>query len=127
MSKGLGVGAAQALALLPGISRSGMTIAAGLHLGLERETAARFAFLLAVPAMLGAQAWELMGGAGGSLSGHGWTVLGVGTVTSAVVGVGALLVLLPLVRKGKMYLFAFYCIPVGTVTALLGLLGWGAA
>ena len=125
--KGLGIGAAQALALLPGISRSGMTIAAGLHLNLERENAARFAFLLAIPAMLGAQAWELLGGAGSGLSVRGWMLLGLGAATSAAVGVAALLVLLPLVQRGKLHLFAYYCIPVGAVTAFLGLSGLGGA
>ena len=124
--KGLGVGLAQALALLPGVSRSGVTIAAGLHLGLERETAARFAFLLAVPALLGAQGWELIGGAGTGLSAGSWLILALGTGTAALVGVLALLVLMPLVRRGKLHLFAFYCIPAGLVMISLGLLGWGA-
>ena len=125
-AKGLGVGVAQALALFPGISRSGVTITAGLHLNLERETAARFAFLLAVPALLGAQGWELLDGTGSGLSETAWLTLTAGTITSAAVGVGALLVLMPLVRRGKLHLFAWYCIPAGLVTTSLGLMGWGA-
>ncbi|MEF8787532.1 MAG: undecaprenyl-diphosphate phosphatase [Planctomycetota bacterium] len=123
VGKGLGIGLAQALALLPGVSRSGVTIAAGLHLNLERETAARFAFLLAVPALVGAQAWELLGGAGANLSGGSWLTLAAGTAVSALVGAGALLMLMPLVRRGKLHLFAYYCIPAGLVMVGLGLLG----
>ncbi len=126
-SKGLGIGLAQALALLPGISRSGVTITAGLHLGLERETAARFAFLLAVPALLGAQGWELIGGAGWELTAGNWLLLALGTGTAALVGIGALWILMPLVRRGKLHLFALYCIPAGLVMINLELLGWGGA
>ena len=126
--KGLLVGLAQALALFPGVSRSGTTIAAGLFTKLDRETAARFAFLLAVPALLGAQGWELVnGGLSTSVPGRMWMIIGAGTVVSAFVGVVALKILLPMVRKGKLHLFAFYCVPAGLLLAVLGALGWGAA
>src|SRR5204863_2886441 len=55
----LGIGAAQALALVPGVSRSGISISAGLFAGLDRESAARFAFLMATPITAGAGVWEL--------------------------------------------------------------------
>ena len=110
--RGFLVGAAQALALLPGISRSGSTIAAGLYVGLERDTAARFAFLLAVPAMAGAVVLELAGASLNSAN-IAWLPVIWGTAVAAVVGWVSLKALLPIVKKGKLHYFAAYCIPVG--------------
>ena len=59
VGEALGIGVAQALALFPGISRSGITIAAGLFLGLERAAAARFAFLMGTPIIAGAGIWKM--------------------------------------------------------------------
>ena len=119
--RGLVIGLAQAAALLPGISRSGVTIAAGYFLGLERRVAARFSFVLAVPALIGAALWEArgtvsnMGASGGpgtdSLIHLG--ALAAGTLVSALVGMACLLLLLRVVERGRLHWFAAYCLPAG--------------
>ncbi len=116
LKQGFIVGVAQGLGVFPGISRSGITISAGLASGLNRETAGEFSFLLAIPAILGALVLKL-----GDLAELAGSVavlpLLVGSLVAFVVGVGALLVLMPIVRKGKLAWFAAYLVPVG----LLGL------
>ncbi|HJN91677.1 MAG TPA: undecaprenyl-diphosphate phosphatase [Dehalococcoidia bacterium] len=82
----LAVGVAQAVALVPGVSRSGAVIAAGLLLGLRREAAARFGFLLGIPAILMAAAKAATDLSPGALSGEVLGVFAVGLTTSAVVG-----------------------------------------
>ncbi|OGL61068.1 MAG: hypothetical protein A3J27_08215 [Candidatus Tectomicrobia bacterium RIFCSPLOWO2_12_FULL_69_37] len=112
----LWIGAFQAVAILPGISRSGATIAAALWAGLDRELAARFSFLLSVPAILGAfvlQAKDL-----GATPPGAWAPMTVGTLTSAVVGTLTLVWLIQVVRRGNIQWFAYYCWAAG----LLGLL-----
>lgn len=105
------IGVIQGLAIIPGISRSGATIALGLILGLSRDTAARFSFLLSIPAICGAAligAGELASGGGPSL-----TIVALGTAVSAVVGYAALWMLVYIVRRGRLHLFAPYCALVG--------------
>ena len=109
------IGVAQAVAILPGISRSGLTIAAALFLGVEREAAARFSFLLAVPAILGA---EVVGGVA-ELGGGGippWQHV-VGALVAGLVGVLALVTLVRIVRRGALHWFALYLIPLGIAVA----------
>ncbi len=106
----LAIGVAQGLAIIPGISRSGATIACGLSLGLERETAGRFSFLLSIPAILGAVLLQLKDG---TLSGVGLIPLLCGFIASALVGLLALKVLMGMVRKGHLFYFAPYCWAVG--------------
>lgn len=101
------VGTMQGLAILPGISRSGSTIAMGLFKGLSRETAARYSFLLSIPAIVGAMVLELAGAGSSVLPPVGPTVLGA--CVAGVVGYFALKVLMHLVRKGNLYVFAPYC------------------
>jgi len=105
------VGLAQAAALVPGISRTGATIAAGLMRGVGREEAARFSFLLAVPAMVGAAVVELPGA--GALSADELTAMLLGLVVAAGVGYVALRFLLRVVRRGKLHYFAYYCWAAG--------------
>ncbi len=104
------VGLAQAGAILPGISRSGSTIAAGLKLGLSREAAAKFSFLLSLPAIGGAALLEL-GDLGQSAISRG--SLAVGFVTSALAGYFAIRYLVALLQRGKLRGFAYYCFAVG--------------
>jgi len=115
--RGLVIGLAQALALLPGISRSGITIVAGYFVGLERGTAAKFSFLLAAPAIAGAATFELWHGLGAAGEAPrveaGPLVLGV--LSSAAVGAACLLVLLRLVERGRLHWFAAYCLPAGAL------------
>lgn len=107
------VGVAQGLAITPGISRSGTTIAVGLLLGLGRERAARFSFLLSIPAIVGAAVLVAKDGVE-LASGHAAAV-GLGLVVSALVGYGALVFLVQLVRSGRLHLFTLYLWPLALV------------
>ncbi|QDU57979.1 Undecaprenyl-diphosphatase [Aeoliella mucimassa] len=110
-----GIGVAQAMALLPGISRSGSTIAAGLLTGLRRESAATFAFLLAIPAIAGAGVLEGIDMLEAESSTTPAVTLLLGFVVSFLVGWGALLLLIRFVRQGKLSLFSYYLLPLGIV------------
>jgi undecaprenyl-diphosphatase len=115
------VGVGQALAILPGISRSGATIAAGLVRGVKREPAARFSFLLATPIILGAgllKVVELVGG--GGLATYGPTLL-VGFLAAAAVGLGCIHFLLRYLQRRPLYAFAFYCAVFGIICLLVSL------
>jgi undecaprenyl-diphosphatase len=102
------IGAAQALALFPGISRSGITIAAGLFLGLEREAAARFSFLMATPIIAGAGIWKARELFGGALGTADVLPLVVGFVAAALAGLAAIAFLLAYLRRRSTALFIGY-------------------
>jgi undecaprenyl-diphosphatase len=102
------VGIGQALALFPGISRSGITIAAGLFLGLERTAAARFSFLMAVPVIAGAGLWKARTLAGAGLEGARVDQLLVGVTVSAVSGFLAVWFLLAFLRRNSTAVFIAY-------------------
>ena len=106
------IGIAQAMALAPGISRSGTTISAGLFLGLERDWAGRYSFLLFVPAVMGALILE---GAHIKLENIQLLQTLLGITTAAVSGYFALRVLLKVVRNGNFYVFAPYCWLIGVI------------
>jgi undecaprenyl-diphosphatase len=111
-----GVGCAQALALVPGISRSGVSISAGLAFGLTREAAARFAFLMATPIIAGAGAWEtrklFTGEAGVPLDP---LVLVAGFAASAVAGLAAIAFLLRYLRDHPLTVFIVYRLVLAAV------------
>jgi undecaprenyl-diphosphatase len=106
------IGIAQAVAILPGISRSGATIGAGLVLGVAREDSARFAFLLAIPALAGAALVKVPDLAGSSL-GLGAGVAGF--VASLVTSYAAIFALIRYLRTNTLYPFAVYCLVAGIV------------
>lgn len=112
----LAVGTAQGLAIIPGISRSGATIVCALMLGLHRDMAGRFSFLLSIPAIIGAVALQLNAEAVGRV---GLIPLALGLVSSAFVGLLALRMLMGIVRRGHLYYFAPYCWAVGLMIILL--------
>ncbi len=112
------VGFAQGLAITPGISRSGTTIAVALFLGFDRELAARFSFLLSVPAILGAVV--LLAKDGVPFDGAALGALVVGFLTAMLVGYGALVLLVALVKRGGLHRFAWYVWPLGLAAILLG-------
>jgi undecaprenyl-diphosphatase len=112
------IGIAQTMALIPGSSRSGTTITAGLFLGFTRETAARFSFLLSVPSVLGSGILELVEVLD-FIDLQGFVVLVIATVTSAVSGYLAIAFLLNYLRKNTLYIFVFYRIIIGAVILLL--------
>jgi undecaprenyl-diphosphatase len=102
------MGIGQALALFPGTSRSGITIAAGLFLGLERAAAARFSFLMAVPVIAGAGLWKARTLAGAGLEGARVDQLVVGVTVSAVSGFVAVWFLLAFLRRNSTAVFIAY-------------------
>jgi undecaprenyl-diphosphatase len=117
------IGVAQAVAIVPGISRSGITIAAGLWRGLSREEAARYSFLASVPAILGAAGYSLATEWGGAAAhGYGPGNLALAFVTALASGVAAILWLVAFVRRGQLRAFAYYCWVVGA--AVFGLSVW---
>lgn len=118
----IAMGLAQALAVMPGISRAGTTIMMGLFLGLGRQAAARFSFLMAVP---------VIGGAGllaikdlfetrGSLTAEVITAYGAGFVAALLSGFFALVFLMRLLEARRFFYFGFYCLIVGSLAILLG-------
>jgi undecaprenyl-diphosphatase len=112
------MGLAQALALIPGVSRSGATISMGRALGYEREAATRYAFLLAIPAVVGAGIFELKEIPGGDNS-YGWGPTLVATIVSFVVGYAAIAWLLRYVSTRSYTPFVLYRVVLGTATLAL--------
>ena len=118
------VGLAQAAALVPGVSRSGATISAGLFLGFDREAAARFSFLLSVPAVLLSGLFEFKGVLDGSVEGEVETVpLIVATALSFVVGYISIAGLLRFLASNSTFVFVAYRVVLGIV--VLALVGAG--
>ena len=107
------VGLAQTLAIAPGLSRSGSTIAAGLLVGFRREDAARFSFLLAVPIVLGSGLYQIFKLATGAWISAPIPVVMLGLLASAISGYLAIAGLLALVRRRSLYVFAAYCAILG--------------
>jgi undecaprenyl-diphosphatase len=122
VAEAVGIGFAQAAAILPGVSRSGATIATGLLAGVRRERAAEFAFLLSVPVILGAtlvsigDAIEARAAAGAAIT--------AGTIAAFASALPAIFVLMRLVTAGRFYRFAYYCWGVGIAALVLVALGY---
>ena len=112
------MGMAQALALIPGVSRSGATISMGRALGYEREAATRYAFLLAIPAVVGAGLFELKEIPSGE-NAYGWGPTAVATLVSFVVGYAAIAWLLRYVSTRAYTPFVLYRIALGAATLVL--------
>ena len=116
------IGLFQVLALIPGMSRSGITISGGLILGLSRMEAARFAFLLAIPVMLGAGSKKLLDlmTARESID---WLSLGVGAITAFVVGLSAIHFMMRFMRRNSLWPFIWYRILLAIF--VVALVFWG--
>ncbi len=112
------MGAAQACALVPGVSRSGATISMGRFLGYEREAATRYAFLLAIPAVVGAGLFELKEIPHGD-NAYGWGPTIVATVVSFIVGYAAIAWLLRYISTRSYAPFVLYRVALGSATLLL--------
>jgi undecaprenyl-diphosphatase len=117
------VGLAQALAMVPGISRSGLTISTGIFAGVERSKAAEFSFLLSVPAILGASLVELKEVSGHANPGGDLGIYLAGSVAAFAVGYLAIRFLLDVIRKGRFQYFAYYCFAVGLLFLVIPRLG----
>lgn len=113
------VGAGQAIATMPGISRSGMTISTGCFAGFERKFAVRFSFLLSIPAVLGANILSLKDAFEAGIVWSDVPVYLVGVVTAAVVGYLCIRLLKMIADKGRFGAFAYYCWAVGLLTLVL--------
>ena len=116
------VGAAQAVATCPGISRSGTTITAGCFLGFERKFAVRFSFLLSIPAVLGANILSLKDALEAQVPWEEVPAYLAGVLVAAVVGYACIRLLKMIAEKGKFGFFAYYCWIVGAVTLVLTVL-----
>lgn len=116
------VGVGQAIATIPGISRSGMTISTGCFMGFERKFAVRFSFLLSIPAVLGANILSLKDAFEAGIAWSEVPVYLVGVVTAAVVGYLCIRLLKMIADKGKFGAFAYYCWAVGLLTLVLNII-----
>jgi undecaprenyl-diphosphatase len=116
--RSFGIGLAQAVAILPGISRSGSTICAGVAAGLSPRNSATFSFLLAIPVISGATILELKDLIEGVSVTTPISYLAIGAAIAFVVGFLALSWLVRWLEKGRLEYFAYWCIPVGTAVLL---------
>lgn len=108
------IGISQAIAMLPGISRSGATISTSVMLGVDRTKAARFSFLMVVPLILGKVAKDLLGGEI-SFGNENFGVMAAGFVAAFLAGLIACNWMISLVKNSKLYYFSIYCFIVGTI------------
>jgi len=117
----VGIGFAQCLAMVPGVSRSGATILGALAMGVNRKTAAEFSFFLAVPTMLGAATVKILAEPDKLLSGGGligWGEIAIGFVTAFVVALGVIKLFVAYVSKRGFAPFAWYRIVIGSAALL---------
>ncbi|MDO9069027.1 MAG: undecaprenyl-diphosphate phosphatase, partial [Deltaproteobacteria bacterium] len=111
--RALVIGLAQAMAILPGVSRSGSTISAGIFTGMKQEKAAEFSFLLSIPIILGAGVLKMKEMLETGLPSSELLTMIVGAAMAAVSGYWAIKVLLQIVKKNRLEYFAYYCWAVG--------------
>ena len=109
------MGLAQALAIIPGISRSGSTIAVGMFMGLDKIEAARFSFLLSLPVIMGATLLKTLHILKNPLAFQQVLPIIIGTVTAFISGYLAIRFLLDLIRREKLSYFAYYCFAAGII------------
>ncbi|WP_375386798.1 undecaprenyl-diphosphate phosphatase [uncultured Amnibacterium sp.] len=113
------IGVVQCIALIPGVSRSGATISAGLLRGLDRVAATRFAFLLSIPALVAAGAFEAVTAAGDVGAGVGWIPTIIATGVSLVVGYASIAWLLRIVARHSIVVFIWYRLALAAVLIVL--------
>jgi undecaprenyl-diphosphatase len=113
------IGIAQAFAVLPGISRSGSTIATGLFLGNKREAVTRFSFLMVLIPILGENLLDILSGGMTENSQIGILPLGIGFLAAFISGLFACSWMLKIVKKGKLIYFAIYCLIIGVLAIAL--------
>ena len=110
------IGLAQGLAALPGLSRSGLTIATGLLSGMSREQAAKYSFLLSIPIILGASmVYPFVEFDMSEIAYYNWTAIIIGTIVSAIVGYLCIKYFIKFVSKFSLSVFGYYCIIMGVV------------
>ena len=116
------IGMAQAVAILPGISRSGATISAAVLLGVDKTKSARFSFLMVVPLIMGKMAKDLLSG-DVNFVGDQAIAMGAGFVAAFVAGLAACTWMIKLVRQSKLSYFAIYCLIIGLIAIAWSI--WG--
>jgi len=118
------IGVSQAIAMLPGISRSGATISTSVLLGNDRTKAARFSFLMVVPLIFGKIAKDLLDVVKGDtvIESVSATPLIVGFFAAFIVGLLACTWMISLVRKAKLHYFSYYCFAVGVIAIVAGVM-----
>lgn len=116
------IGISQAIAILPGISRSGATISTSVLLGVDKTRAARFSFLMVVPLIIGKMAKDIIGG-DLQFESEQSIALGAGFIAAFIAGLAACTWMIQLVKKSKLTYFAIYCFVVGFIAIGFGL--WG--
>ena len=109
------IGIAQSFAILPGISRSGSTIFTGMAQGMDREKVAKFSFIMSVPAILGAVVLKLNDMINNPPLSSEITGIALGTLFSAITGYLAIVLLMNVVKKGKLQWFGYYCFALGLI------------
>lgn len=109
------IGCAQACAIMPGLSRSGSTIFVGMLLGVNRETVAKFSFIMSLPAILGAVVLNFSEVLAHPPAAGTLLNLGAGTVMAAITGYLAIVLLLDVIRKNRLPWFGYYCITVASI------------
>ncbi|AZO95488.1 undecaprenyl-diphosphate phosphatase [Halocella sp. SP3-1] len=113
------IGIAQGLAIIPGISRSGTTITASIFQSFDRESAAKYSFLVSIPVILGAGMLELKELLDNGFAGTNWVLIITGAVVTAVTGYLAIKYLLHVLKKGSLMVFAYYCWILGVLIIIL--------
>ncbi|WP_420387026.1 undecaprenyl-diphosphate phosphatase [Roseivirga sp.] len=115
------IGIAQAIAILPGISRSGATISTSVLLGVDRQKAARFSFLMVVPLILGKMAKDILSGDLGSTQTNTGLLI-IGFIAAFIAGLLACQWMIALVKKSQLKYFSFYCMIVGIIAIIYTLI-----
>ncbi len=113
------IGIAQGLSIIPALSRSGSTIAAGVFLGLERQLLVRYSFLLSIPAIAGAFVLEFVLHWSAASAEFDLITYGVGTLAAGIVGYWSIAVLLHMTRSRRLSVFGYYCVAVGILSIFL--------
>jgi len=120
-SNALVIGISQAIAILPGISRSGATISTSVLLGVDREKAARFSFLMVVPLILGKMSKDILSG-DLLVDSSGILPLSFGFIAAFITGLVACKWMIKLVKNSQLKYFAYYCFTIGSITIIASLL-----
>ena len=119
LKQSLLIGLAQGIAVVPGLSRSGLTIATGMFAGLDRQTAARYSFLLSIPIILGASmVYPLIKIDVTEAMTYNWFAIIAGTVVSGIVGYLCIKYFMKFISKFSLAVFGYYCILAGLATAI---------
>lgn len=117
----LGIGIIQAIAILPGISRSGATIALGVILGIDKSKAARFSFLMVIPLIFGSMAKSILE-IDSQISEINIITLSIGFIAAFLTGIVACKWMIEWVKNSKLWYFSLYCLIAGTAAMMYGVL-----